>query len=176
MSFWNLENLPENGEFESGGGDIQPIPSNTQCLAAIDEAKWDHDTNGNRYISLRWMVLQPAEYKNRKVFQKLWVADADPRAKDADAKRDKAKRMLGAIDANAGSKLRAAGVEPTDESLTLNLTSKPMMIKVMQWSLTDEVTGENKTGNWIGAVSPRKGNSPAPAAAPAKTVSTEVPF
>lgn len=174
MSFWNLEET-STGEFEVGGGDIQPIPADTQCLASIDEAKWDNDRDGNSYVSLRWNVLQPAEYKNRKVFQKLWVRDDDPRAKDAAKKRDKAIRMLAAIDQNAGGKLRAAGVEPTDESLGLGLVNKPMLIKIMQWKITDEVTGETKAGNWIGAVSPRsKTAAPAAKAAPVKT--EDAPF
>lgn len=154
--FWNFEQS-STGEFEMGGGDIAPIPAETSCLAAIDEAKWD-EKDGARYISLRWNVLQPAEYKNRKVFQKLWVADADPMAKDAEKKRDKAKRMLAAIDQNAGGKLRAAGVEPTETSLGIALINKPMVIKVMQWKI--ESNGETKTGNWIGAVSAKKGAAP----------------
>ena len=156
--FWNFEQST-TGEFEMGGGDIAPIPAETSCLAAIDEAKWD-EKDSARYISLRWNVLQPAEYKNRKVFQKLWVADADPMAKDAEKKRDKAKRMLAAIDQNAGGKLRAAGVEPTETSLGIALINKPMVIKVMQWKI--ESNGETKTGNWIGAVSAKKGAAPAP--------------
>lgn len=166
--FWNIEET--NGEFEMGGGEIQPIPADTSCLAAIDEAKWD-EKDGARYISLRWNVLMPAEYKGRKVFQKLWVADADPMAKDADKKRDKAKRMLAAIDQNAGGKLRAAGVEPTDTSLGVALINKPMVIKVMIWK--DRETNEPK-GNWIGAVSAKKGAAPAPAAKPA--VTEDAPF
>jgi hypothetical protein len=164
MSFWNLSegNLETTGEFETGGGDIKPIPADTQCLATIDEAKWATDMNGNSYVSLRWAVLQPTEYKNRKVFQKLWVKDNDPRAKDPVKKRDKALRMLAAIDVNAGGKLKAAGVEPTDDSLGIALSNKPMLIKVMEWKITDEVTGELKSGNWIGAVSARKGAAPAP--------------
>lgn len=154
--FWNFEQST-TGEFEMGGGDIQPIPADTSCLAAIDEAKWD-EKDGARYISLRWNVLQPAEYKNRKVFQKLWVADADPKAKDAEKKREKAKRMLAAIDQNAGGKLRAAGVEPTETSLGIALINKPMVIKVMQWKIEDG--GETKVGNWIGGVSAKKGAAP----------------
>jgi hypothetical protein len=154
--FWNFE-PSTNGEFEMGGGDIAPIPADTSCLAAIDEAKWD-EKDGARYISLRWNVLQPAEYKNRKVFQKLWVADPDPKAKDAEKKREKAKRMLAAIDQNAGGKLRAAGVEPTETSLGNALINKPMVIKVMQWKIEDGA--ETKVGNWIGAVSAKKGAAP----------------
>lgn len=172
MSFWNIEE-PATGEFEVGGGEMKPIPADTSCLATIDEAKWSDDRNGNRFVSLRWSVLQPAEYKNRKIYQKLWVTDADPKAKDADKKRDKAKRMLAAIDFNAGGKLKAAGVEPTDDSLGIALINKPMIIKVMEWKITDEVTGEIKSGNWIGAVSARSKTS-APIPAPVKT--EDVPF
>ena len=160
--FWNLSDGEDaststNGEFDAGGGNMEPIPPETSVLAAIDEAKWDKDQQGNRFISLRWTVLAPEEYDNRKVFQKLWVLDADPRAK-ADkvaAKRDKAKRMLAAIDTNAGGKLLAKPVMPTDEALTLHLTNKPMVVKVMLWSMRDSQTGEMMRGNWIGAVAPK---------------------
>lgn len=161
--FWNLsdgEDVKEtagSGEFDAGGGNLLPIPAETSVLAAIDEAKWDKDQDGNRFISLRWNVLAPEDYSNRKVFQKLWVTDADPRAK-ADkvaAKRDKAKKMLGAIDTNCGGKLMAKGVAPTDESLTSCLTNKPMVVKVMIWEMRDRQTGDMARGNWIGAVSPK---------------------
>jgi hypothetical protein len=176
MSFWNLENLPENGEFETGGGDIKPIPADTQCIAAIDEAKWDHDRDGHEYISLRWSILQPTEYNNRKVYQKLWVKDADPKAKDPAKKREKAIRMLTAIDFNAGGKLRAGGEEPTDEAMTLHLCGKPMIIKVMEWKMDDPVTGEVKVGNWVGAVSP-KHNKPIVTKPVTKPIVTEdAPF
>ena len=161
--FWNLsdgEDIKEtagSGEFDAGGGNLLPIPAETSLLAAIEEAKWDKDGDGNRFISLRWTVLGPEEYENRKVFQKLWVADADPRAKPdkVAAKRDKAKKMLGAIDTNCGGKLLSKPVEPTDESLTLCLTRKPMVIKVMIWKLRDKQTGEWALGNWVGAVAPK---------------------
>ncbi len=161
--FWNLsdgEDIKEtagSGEFDAGGGNLLPIPGETSVLAAIDEAKWDKDQDGNRFISLRWTVLAPDDYKNRKVFQKLWVTDADPRAKadKVDAKRDKAKKMLGAIDTNCGGKLLAKGVAPTDESLTSCLTNKPMVVKVMVWEMRDRATGDMARGNWIGAVAPK---------------------
>lgn len=161
--FWNLsdgEDVKETagtGEFDAGGGNLLPIPGETSVLAAIDEAKWDKTQDGDRFISLRWNVLAPDDYKGRKVFQKLWVLDADPRAK-ADkvaAKRDKAKKMLGAIDTNCGGKLLAKGVMPTDESLTACLTQKPMVTKVMIWEMRDKMTGDMARGNWIGAVAPK---------------------
>lgn len=159
--FWGLStgedtSTKTDGSFDAGGGNLQPIPNETSVLAAIDEAKWDKDTNGNRFISLRWSVLQPEEYDNRKVFQKLWVLDDEPKAKDPVKKRDKAKLMLGAIDMNAGGKLLAKPVMPTDEAMTLHLTNKPMIIKVMVWSMKDQMTGEIARGNWIGAVSSRQ--------------------
>ena len=73
MSFWNLsdssEKLETTGSFEAGGS-IEPIPANTQVKAAPDEAKWD-DYEGREYISLRWTILAPTEYKGRKIFQKI---------------------------------------------------------------------------------------------------------
>jgi hypothetical protein len=180
MSFWDLANLPENGHFDMGGGDMEPIPANTTCLANIDEAKWATDRDGNSHIAIRWSILQPSEYKNRKVFQKLWV-NGDPKVDDAEKNANKAKKaklMLAVIDMNAGGKLRAAGVDPTDEMMSKVLTGVPMMIKIMQWSQPDRETGQTRIGNWIGAVSARNGSAPPPAAGkPAKTEATsEVPF
>lgn len=79
MSFWNLQE-PVTGEMEMGGGDIEPIPSGTSVLAAIDEAKWD-EYEGDSYISLRWQVLAPEDYKNRKIFQKVRVLDSDSKSR-----------------------------------------------------------------------------------------------
>lgn len=156
MSFWNLsdnETVENNGQFESGGGDIEPIPKNTDVLAAPEEAKWD-EYDGNEYISVRWTVLAPKEYQNRKVFQKIRVYDADTK------KSDKAKRMLAAIDTNAGGKLLKSGKAPTDESLTKCLVNKPMVLKLQVWEIeTDD--GSKKRGNWVSAVSPRKGGAKA---------------
>lgn len=154
-TFWNLSDNTDatntGGEFETGGGDIQPIPSNTSVLAAIDEAKID-DYQGEEYISLRWTILQPEEYKNRKIFQKVRVWDADPR------KSDKAKRMLAAIDTNAGGKLMASGEEPSDLNLTIALVNKPMVIKLQVWEIEKD-DGSKASGNWVCAVSPRNHQS-----------------
>lgn len=192
MSFWDLNDGTSAAEtaeteFEIAGGDMSPIPNGSSVLALIDEAKWENK-EGADYINLRWTVLAPDEYKNRKVFQKLWVADDDPNAKDASkaaTKRDKAKRMLAAIDANAGGKLAKSKTLPTDDSLTLHLTNKPMIIKVMVWSMPDrDRPGETMEGNWICAVAPKsKGvdvkDAPSPkprAASAAVDFDDEVPF
>ena len=160
MSFWNLsdgEDAKSNttGEFDAGGGRMEVIPDNTSVLAVIDEAKWDRTQDQNRYVSLRWSVLAPEEFKNRKIFQKLWVLDDEPRAKDPAKKRDKAKLMLAAIDTNAGGKLMSRNEMPTDESLSGCLTNKPMVVKVMVWEMDDRATGKINQGNWVGAVSPK---------------------
>jgi hypothetical protein len=161
--FWKLSDgndVEANDSFDAGGGKIEVIPEGSQVLAAIDEAKWDRTDDGDKYISIRWTVLQPEELANRKVFQKLWVADYEPAAlkkgeDKAKAKRDKAKRMLMAIDANAGGKLAAKGGAPTDIDLTSALTMKPMVIKTMVWSQRDRNTGDVIEGNWVGAVGPK---------------------
>ena len=165
MSFWDLSdgsNAAETSstEYEIPSGNMEPIPDGSSVLAMIDEAKWDKARDGDaEFISLRWTVLSPDEYKNRKVFQKLWVTDDDPSAKDADKaakKRDKARRMLAAIDANAGGKLSQKPGVPTDETLTACLTNKPMIIKTMVWEMPDrESPGSFISGNWIAAVAPK---------------------
>ena len=137
-----------SGEFETGGGNIEPIPGNTNVLAACDEAKWD-EYEGDRYISLRWVVLQPADYKGRKIFQKLRVIDSDAK------KADKAKRMLAAIDTNAGGALLASGAAPTDEAMTKHLTNKPMVLKIQIWEIEANDGSGMKRGNWVSAVSPK---------------------
>jgi hypothetical protein len=120
----------------------------------IDECKWEMKPTGEEFISARWTVLAPEEYKNRKVFHKLWVLDMDPSAKDEASgikKRDKARKMLAAIDANAGGKLTAKPGRPTNDDL-LSLTNKPMVASMMIWSMPDTRNGGMMHGNWVSAV------------------------
>lgn len=161
-SFWNLstgEDLSStaSGEFDAGGGRMELIPHDTSVLAMIDEAKWDRTQNNERFISLRWTILAPEEFKNRKIYQKLWLADAKPGVKPekVEATRDKAKRMFAAIDFNAGNKHVEKRIDPTDESMTMYLTNKPMVLKILVWEIPDRMTGDMARGNWIGAVSPK---------------------
>lgn len=159
MGFWNLsdgEDAAKTGaEYEIPGGNMDPIPAGSSVLAMIDEAKWDHTQNdAEEYISLRWTVLAPEEYKNRKVFHKLWVTDHDPNAKDhakAVAKTDKARKMLAAIDANAGGKLTAKDARPSDDDLARALQDRPMVITLMTWESNTGGGG----GNWVSAVAPK---------------------
>lgn len=180
MSFFTTSDnkaIEKSGSMEMGGGDIEPIPAKTQVLAAPDEAKWD-EYEGDEYVSLRWSILQPKEYAGRKIFQKIRVCDSDSK------KSDKAKRMLAAIDTNAGGKLLASGERPTDESLTRCLVNKPMVLLLQLWEIKQD-DGTVKRGNWIGAVSPRQAGAAKPSAAkpepvkepePADAYDDDIPF
>lgn len=166
MSFWNLsdtnEKLETSGSFEAGGGDIKPIPDGTQVKAALDEAKWDSYEDDN-YISLRWNVLAPAEFKGRKVFQKVRVMDPK--------KGDKAKKMLAAIAVNAGGGLLKVA-NPQDQDLQKHLLNKPMALLLKVWEI-DKSDGTGKaSGNWVSAVSPLKKPDPKPT----QVIEEEPPF
>lgn len=166
MNFWNTSDganaaVDAQDEFEMPGGNMDPIPDGSSVLALIDEAKWDkREIMGEPdadYISLRWSVLEPEGFRNRKVFQKLWVTDDDPNADNAEKaqkKRDRAKQMLASIDKNAEGQLARQLEMPTDATLGACLTNKPMVIKCMVWTVTDKQTGERIEGNWIAAVAP----------------------
>lgn len=158
--FWNLSDgtRPEQTTtFDSNVSD--PLPDNTDVLAVVEEAAWDDGfpEGAPEVIKIRWVVLAPGEYKNRKIFQKCAVKDIDSK------KRDKAKRMLMAIDTNAGGKLAKLAREPEDQDLLVSLMNKPMILKLKVWEI------DGKKGNWVAAVSPHKkpGGNPAPAPAPA---------
>lgn len=174
MSFWNLNDgtkAESTTEFESGGGDLEPIPNATGCIAAIEEAKWD-EYKDDEYISLKWRVMKPAEFANRVIYQKVKVMGTS-QCKDRLATADKAKRMLAAIDTNAGGKLMQVQGKPEDTELMMALVGKQMAIKAMVWKIKQD-DGEIKQGNWIGAVAPYKGKAiaspkvatPAPAPEP----------
>lgn len=180
MSFWDLSDgesaATGEKEYEQATGNLEPIPDGSSVLAIIDEAKWGETKDRDaEFISLRWSVTGPEEYMNRKVFQKLWVTDDDPNVSDAakmDKKRDKAKRMLAAIDANAGGKLARKAARPTDDDLALALTNKPMIIKCMVWEMKGN-DGTMNSGNWIAAVAPKsKGIDVKAAKAPVKAASS----
>ena len=164
MSFWDLSDnssAADTGtEYEIPGGNMEPIPDGSSVLAMVDQANWrkkdKDDPSSPEYIELRWNIIEPAQYKNRKIFHKLWVTDLDPSAKDkqkATAKRDKARKMLAAIDANAGGKLTRNPGIPTAEQLGVALIDKPMVITLMTWEVSD--SRGTASGNWVSAVSPK---------------------
>lgn len=153
MSWLGTNNQDNAGSYEMGGGGL--IPAGTVALAAPDEVKWD-EFQGQRHISVRWVLFAPEQFKGRKVFQKLKVDDPDEK------KRDRQRRMLAAVDANAGGKIAALGKEPTDTDLQAALMNKPMLIKLETWSQN------GKEGNWIAAVSPRNSGTPSAPPPPAE--------
>lgn len=166
MSFFKLSEgqLNTTGNF-AVASDIEPMPKDTQVKACVDEVKWD-EYQGERYISIRWQVLAPKQYANRKIFQKLKVEQSDVK------KRDKAIQMLAAIDANCGGKLMSAGIEPTDAAMQKNLLMKPMVLLLDVWTIDD------KKGNWVKAVSSAAGSTAAakPEPAPAPVNEDDDPF
>tara|TARA_A100000172_G_scaffold52540_1_gene33243 strand:- start:1456 stop:1947 length:492 start_codon:yes stop_codon:yes gene_type:complete len=142
MSFFTNEQLEQSETMEMGGS-IEPIPEKTQLKAIIGDAKWDTNQDATeRFISTRWDVLAPEEFGNRKIFQKIKVLDSDPK------KADRQKRMLVAIDKNAGGELVKLGREPQDEDLQKALCNKTMLIRVMIWEM------DGKSGNWVSQVAP----------------------
>jgi hypothetical protein len=156
MSFWQTSEgksatTEATGKFEASAS-YELIPDGTTALAIITKPSIEQ-YNGDEYINVEWTVAKPEAYKNRKVFQKVRVWDSNPK------KADKAKAMLANIDKNAGGKLAKLDKDPTNESLAV-LTGKTMLIKILIWSIDD------KTGNYIGAVSPRTTEEAAPAPTP----------
>jgi hypothetical protein len=171
MSFFKTSDnkaVDTSGKFESGGGNFEPMPEGTSVLAAPVEAGWK-SYEGEDYINIQWQVLAPTEYRNRRIFQKIKVYE--PTA----AKADKAKRMLAAIDTNAGGKLMALDKTPDDADLTQSLVGKQMMLRLGLWEIDD------KRGNWVQAVAPKTAQTPAPAQTPAAAqtealIDEDIPF
>ena len=182
MGFWNLsdnDDATKTGtEYEVPGGNMEPIPADSSVLAMPEAAKWStKQGKEERFVEITWTVLAPAEYKNRKVFHKLWVDDLDPSAKSEEkaiAKKDKAIRMLAAIDANAGGKLMKSGEAPTDDSLALALCNKTMVIKLMVWDFQTN-DGQRMVGNWIAAVAPKNAELSIGDQAPPKASGSSAP-
>lgn len=164
-NFWTLSDgkkAEQTDKFDAGAMDI--LPDNTDVLAVIEEAGWKSGYEGAPdVINLRWSVLKPDALKNRKVFQKLKVNEDDPKVSD------KAKRMLMAIDTNAGGKLAKLDHEPEDNELMMALMNKPMVLKIKVWDM------DGKKGNWVAAVSPAKKRPSAEQQQPAPVEAVSAP-
>lgn len=168
MSFWTTSDNDDvtktDGSFDAGGGNFDPIPDGTSVMAMPDEARWQETRDRDaEFVSIRWTVIAPEEYKNRKIFQKLFVSDEDPNERDATKrtrKTDKAKRMLAAIDSNAGGKLMKNARKPTDEDLAVALIGKQMVLRLGVWEMNDN------SGNWVQQVAPKSKGISASSSAP----------
>lgn len=192
MSFWNTSTgesaITETKSFEiEGGGNMAPIPDGAHVLGMVNSAKWATVRDGvDQYVEIKWDVLKPAAYENRKVFQKLWVSDLDPTVKDKDkatAKRDKALRMFSTIDANAGGKLAKLRDKPDDDDLAAALVGKMMVIGLRVWE-TKNAMGEEASGNWVYFVGEKNSElkegvvkaSAAPKKSLREDISDDIPF
>lgn len=146
----------QKGDYEAPIFSGEPIPADTTALAMIEKCGWV-EYEGDNYFNIQWSVLQPEEFKNRKVFQKLWLTDTDPRAKDADKKRDGAKRMLKAIDDMSGNPLVKSkrDLDSMDDAfMQKSLVNKIMIVKIMVWENND------KSGNYIAAIKKKDSEKP----------------
>lgn len=155
MSYWSTstgEAVNTNStSFEiEGGGNFAPIPAGTKVLAIIEGAQRRTVKDSHEeYVEIKWTILRPEPYKNRKIFQKVWCLDYDPNVTDpakAKAKRDKALKMLAAIDTNAGGLLQRSGEEPNDMALASALVNKQMVIGLNTW---DDRETKKPAGNWV---------------------------
>lgn len=161
---WGLSDGSSAGdtgnEYEMpSGGNFDAFPDGTKVLAMVEEAEWRSDDNGNESLNLKWTVIKPEEVANRKIFQRLWITDTDPRSTDkekAEKKRDRARRLFAAIDANAGGKLARKGGKPSGEDVMMALSNKLMVIRLGLWEMDDrENPGQKISGNWVSAVAPK---------------------
>jgi hypothetical protein len=180
--FWGLSDgssatdTDENFEL-AGGGNLDPIPEGSTVIALIEGVGWKLDKDNNEFLEVKWRVAKPEAFANRVVFQKLWVKDADPRAKDeaaANKKRDNARRLFARIDSEAGGKLARSGKSNfTNDELAIALQNKAMAIKVMVWAMKGS-DGSDMSGNWIAAVMSKSKPVEITSAAPPKAQAAKV--
>lgn len=142
--FWNECDDEVTGSFESGGFTL--LPDNTKVLFNIDEVQWKEagEFSDNDVIEIVWEVNKPDEFAGTKLFQKIKVKDSDSK------KALKAKKMLAAIDHNAGGKIKKSGKFPTNEIMQKCLVGKVMGGNVSVWDM------DGKQGNWVSAVMPKQ--------------------
>ena len=178
--FWGLSDgssaTDTDENFELAGGNLEPIPEGSTVIAAVEAAAWKDDKDGNEFLEIKWRVAKPEAFANRVIYQKLWVTDADPRAKDeaaAKKKTDNARRLLSRIDAEAGGKLARKSGKPTDDELAVALQNKLMAIKVMVWAMKGN-DGSDMSGNWIAAVMSKTKPVEITSAAPPKARAVKV--
>lgn len=182
MSFWNLSTgetaVSNEKEFSAGGGDFDVIPKGTNVLVNVEDASWKEAyQRSEEFVNLKCRVLKPEGYANRVLFFKLWVDELDPGTTDkakAIAKRDKHKKMLMAIDANAKGRLAKLSERPTDEHLALALVGAQFVATLGVWDKTDDDGKKTPGGNWLMTAKPKTAEiSPGPVT---KSTGTKKPF
>lgn len=168
MSFWDMEDgtsaVTNEKEFSAGGGDFEVIPKGSSVLVSVEEAAWKEGYQiSEEFVNLKVRVLKPEGYANRVLFFKLWIDELDPGVKTngsfdrakAVTKRDKHKKMVMAIDANAKGKLAKLAARPTNDQLALALTNAQFVATLGVWDKEDENGKTVPGGNWLMAAKPK---------------------
>lgn len=167
MSFWTLDDgssaISEDKEYNAGGGDFEVIPKGSSVLVAVEDASWKKAyEKTEEFVNLKVRVLKPEGYANRVLFFKLWIDELDPGVKTngsfdrakAVTKRDKHKKMVMAIDANAKGKLAKLAARPTNDQLALALTAAQFVATLGVWD-KEEDGKKVPGGNWLLAAKPK---------------------
>jgi hypothetical protein len=168
MSFWNTEDgtsaASGDKEFSAGSGDFDVIPKGSSVLVNIEDASWKEGYQvAETFVNLKVRVLKPEAYANRVLFFKLWIDDLDPGVKTGGAfdrtkavtKRDKHKRMIMAIDANAKGRLAKIAARPDDDQLAVALVGAQFVATLGVWDKTDDAGKKTPGGNWLLSAKPR---------------------
>lgn len=151
-------------EFSAGGGDFEVIPKGSSVLVAVEEAAWKEGYQiSEEFVNLKVRVLKPEGYANRVLFFKLWIDELDPGVKTngsfdrakAITKRDKHKKMVMAIDANAKGKLAKLAARPTNDQLALALTAAQFVATLGVWDKAGDDGKPVPGGNWLMAAKPK---------------------
>jgi len=124
------------------------IPDNTMALARV-ESFTNLEYNGNRYLSLDW-ILTDGDFKGQKVNQKLKVY-GDPQSKDSNKVRHRALNMLKLMYQLYGLKPKHPG-EPADSDLSVFI-GKLAGIRIRE----TEPNQEGKQYNWVSEIHDAKG-------------------
>lgn len=171
MSFWDLSTgetaVTNEKEFTAASNDFDVIPKGSNVLVNVEDASWKEGYQvSQQFVNLKCRVLKPEGYANRVLFFKLWVDELDPGVKEKDkalAKRDKHKKMLMAIDANAKGRLAKLSTRPTNEHLALALTNAQFVATLGVWDKEGDDGKKVPGGNWLMASKPKTAEiSPGP--------------
>jgi len=168
VSFWDLDDgtsaVSGDKEFSAGGVDFDVIPKGTSVLVTVEDAHWKPGYQiQEEFVNLKVRVLKPEAYANRVLFFKLWVDDLDPGVKTngvfdnakAKTKRDKHKKMLMAIDANAKGRLAKLTSRMDNDQLAMALVGGQFVATLGVWDKDDGAGGKTPGGNWVQAVKPK---------------------
>ena len=124
------------------------IDDNTIVTSMIEEAKWD-DYNDERYLSLKWKVLD-GSFKNNVAFQK--IKPYNPKENTADAAKETIYRLFLLCGATPPDN------EPTEMELMKALCNKPLAPRYRVWDF------DGKKGNWVDQIHKKVGDVEAPKA------------